>query len=119
MINAGHAAMHQAAAVRFIRTDWLLAPETTFSIYGERGSIDILAHHPPTASLLVVELKTDLVDVNGLMTAVDRYRRLAPDRPRPRLGSRLGVVLGRAAGIALQSAPPRRSCIRSADGIPR
>lgn len=54
MINAGHAAMHEAAAARFSGTGWVLAPETTFSIYGERGAIDILAHHPPTASLLVV-----------------------------------------------------------------
>ena len=78
MINAGHAAMHDVAARAFARTGWTLVPEATFSIYGERGAIDILAYHARTGSLLVVELKTDIVDVQGLIGAVDRYRRLAP-----------------------------------------
>ena len=104
MINAGHAAMHEAAAARFSGTGWVLAPETTFSIYGERGAIDILAHHPPTASLLVVELKTDLVDVNGLMTAVDRYRRLAPRIARDR-GWAVGSV---SCWVALRESPSNR-----------
>jgi HTH-type transcriptional regulator/antitoxin HipB len=85
MLNAGHAAMDTSAAELLGRLRWLTAPETTFSVYGERGSIDILAFHAPTGSLLVIELKTDLVDLSGLLTAVDRYRRLAPQ-----LAERLG-----------------------------
>lgn len=84
MLNSGHAAMHEAAALEFAGTDWLTAAETTFAIYGERGVIDILAFHPPTGALLVIELKTDLVDVQGLIGAVDRYRRLAPQIARER-----------------------------------
>lgn len=84
MLNAGHAAMHEAASLEFVGTEWLLSSETTFAIYGERGVIDILAFHPPTGALLVVELKTDLVDVQGLIGAVDRYRRLAPQVARER-----------------------------------
>lgn len=78
MLNAGHAALHVVVAQLFVGTPWVSAPETTFSFYGERGVIDILAFHPPTGSLLVIELKTGLVDVHELMSAVDRYRRLAP-----------------------------------------
>jgi transcriptional regulator with XRE-family HTH domain len=85
MLNSGHGAMHASAASMLRQHAWLTAPETTFSIYGERGAIDILAFHPPTGSLLVIELKTDLVDVSGLLGAVDRYRRLAPQ-----LAARLG-----------------------------
>lgn len=84
MLNAGHASMHVAVARLFAGTPWLLSPETTFAVYGERGVIDILAFHPPTGALLVIELKTDLVDVQGLMSAVDRYRRLAPRIARER-----------------------------------
>jgi len=84
MLNAGHAALHVAVARVFARTPWLLAPEATFAVYGERGVIDILAFHPPSGALLVVELKTDLVDVQQLMSAVDRYRRLAPRIARER-----------------------------------
>jgi transcriptional regulator with XRE-family HTH domain len=85
LLNAGHAAMHETAA-RLLRRrpDWLTAPEVSFSVYGERGVIDLLAFHPPTGSLLVIELKTQLVDVEGLLTAVDRHRRLAPRLARDR-----------------------------------
>ena len=48
------------------------------------GVIDILAFHRRTAALLVIELKTDLVDVQGLIGTVDRYRRLAPQVARER-----------------------------------
>ena len=57
---------------------WLLAPEASFSIYGERGVIDLLAYHPATGSLLVIELKTSIVDVNEVVGTLDRKARLAP-----------------------------------------
>jgi transcriptional regulator with XRE-family HTH domain len=78
MLNAGHAALHEAAVRLLMTSGWVSAPEATFAIYGERGAIDILAHHPDASALLVVELKTQLVDIQGLIGAVDRYRRLAP-----------------------------------------
>jgi transcriptional regulator with XRE-family HTH domain len=56
---------------------WAVAPEVSFSIYGERGVIDILAFHEPTGTLLVIELKTAIVDVNELVGNADRKRRLA------------------------------------------
>ena len=56
---------------------WAFRPETSFAIYGERGVIDILAWHAGHRALLVIELKTDIVDVNDLVGAVDRKRRLA------------------------------------------
>lgn len=57
--------------------DWEIAPEVSFSIYGERGVIDVLAWHGPSRTLLVVELKTEIVDVNELMGKADQRRRLA------------------------------------------
>lgn len=84
MLNAGHAAMHEAAARELAGTEWLTAAETTFSIYGERGIIDILCFHQQSGALLVIEVKTDLVDVQALIGAVDRYRRLAPQVARDR-----------------------------------
>jgi len=84
MLNAGHAAMHEATAKAFAELNWLVSPETSFSIFGERGVIDILAFHPSSSALLIVELKTQLVDVQGLIGAVDRYRRLGPRIARDR-----------------------------------
>ncbi len=77
--------MHEAVAQTFATlTGWLAEPEVSFSIYGERGIIDILAWHLQTRSLLVIELKTELVDVNELMGSLDRKRRLAMEVARQR-----------------------------------
>jgi hypothetical protein len=78
VLNAGHAAMHEQVATMLSATPaWLFRPEVSFAIYGERGVIDILAFHPQTGALLVIELKTELVDVQDLIGSVDRYTRLA------------------------------------------
>lgn len=104
MLNAGHAAMHVAVARLFRGRPWLLSPETTFAIYGERGVIDVLAFHPPRGSLLVIELKTDLVDLQGLIGSVDRYRRQAP-----RIASERGwKVTSVSSWIILRDSPTNR-----------
>jgi transcriptional regulator with XRE-family HTH domain len=78
LLNARHAAFHEAMARRLgTSAGWVFEPEVSFSIEGERGVIDVLAWHAATRSLLVIELKTEIVDVNDLMTTVDRRRRLA------------------------------------------
>jgi putative transcriptional regulator len=85
LLGAHHSAMHEAAAQLFAGLpDWVALPEVTFSIYGERGSIDILAWHAATRSLLVIELKTELVDVQDTVGTLDRKVRLATKIARRR-----------------------------------
>lgn len=57
---------------------WLVVPEASFSIYGERGVVGLLAFHRQSGALLVIELKTVIVDVNELVGTLDRMWRLAP-----------------------------------------
>jgi len=78
LLSAGHAAMHERLA-RIVGhlPSWVMAPEVTFAVFGERGVIDILAFHPGRRVVLVIELKSQLVDVHELLGQVDRYRRLA------------------------------------------
>lgn len=79
LLNRGHSALHESVA-RMFRDElpaWILAPEVSFAIFSERGVIDILAWHPGRRALLVIELKTDLVDMNELVGTFDRKRRLA------------------------------------------
>jgi len=78
LLNAGHSAMHELVAGMLTAAGWEVVPERSFSIWGERGIIDILAWHAPTRTLLIVELKTEIVEVQRLIGTVDRYRRLAP-----------------------------------------
>ena len=78
LLNARHSRLHESVARYFIALpDWSIEPEVSLSIYGERGVIDILAWHAATRSLLVIELKTRIVDVQALVGDVDRKRRLA------------------------------------------
>ena len=78
LLNARHSAMHEAMARQFATIGgWVAEPEVSFSVYGERGIIDILAWHPVARIVVVVELKTELVDINEMMGTLDRKRRLA------------------------------------------
>ncbi|HEY8869246.1 MAG TPA: helix-turn-helix transcriptional regulator [Candidatus Limnocylindrales bacterium] len=56
---------------------WVVRPEVSFSIYGERGVIDLLAWHPERRALVVIELKTEIVDVGELLGTLSRKQRLA------------------------------------------
>jgi transcriptional regulator with XRE-family HTH domain len=78
LLNSRHAAMAEMMAASFTRMpDWILQPEVTFSVYGERGVIDFVAWHPVRRAMLLIELKTELVDIGDLMATADRRRRLA------------------------------------------
>jgi transcriptional regulator with XRE-family HTH domain len=85
LLNARHAAMHESFG-GFLRSQpgWDCAPEVSFSIYGERGVIDILAWHEASRALLVIELKTEIVDPQEIAGTLDRKRRLAPVIARDR-----------------------------------
>ncbi len=79
LLNARHSALHESVA-RLFRDElpaWILAPEVSFAIYSDRGVIDILAWHPGRRALLVIEIKTDLADMNELLGTFDRKRRVA------------------------------------------
>jgi transcriptional regulator with XRE-family HTH domain len=85
LVDARHAGMVETLVRRLSSLpDWIVHPEVTFSIFGERGSIDILAWHPARRALLVIEVKGAIGDVGGLVRQVDRYRRLARDIARER-----------------------------------
>jgi transcriptional regulator with XRE-family HTH domain len=78
MLNLRHSLLAESVvASRAGLRGWLVAPEVSFSIFGERGVIDLLAYHAPTRSLLVIELKTLIVDVGELVGTLDRKARLA------------------------------------------
>ena len=44
---------------------------------GERGVIDVVVWHADSRSLLLIELKTRIVDVSALMATMDVRRRVA------------------------------------------
>jgi transcriptional regulator with XRE-family HTH domain len=84
LLNARHAALADAVADYLRALGWEVAPEVSFAIGAERGWIDLLAWHAPTRTLLVIELKTEIVDLHDLIGTLDRKHRLAPAIARPR-----------------------------------
>jgi transcriptional regulator with XRE-family HTH domain len=97
LLDEAHSAIVEALVRRLERHGWVVVPEASFSIFGERGSIDVLAWHERAAALLVVEVKSAVPDIQGLLSNLDRKARLGaeaarPFRWKPRSVSRLLVV---------------------------
>lgn len=92
LLNARHAALADAVAAYLRSLGWEVAPEVSFAIGGERGWVDLLAWHAPTRTLLVLELKTEIVDLHDLIGTLDRKHRLAPAIARQRGWQPLSVA---------------------------
>ena len=75
--DSRHAALVDRMVTRLRSDGWEVATEVSFSVFGERGSIDILAFEPTTGALLVIEVKTVVPDVGGMLATLDRKVRLA------------------------------------------
>jgi transcriptional regulator with XRE-family HTH domain len=77
LLSRAHSRLAEQVAGHLRESGWAVEPEVSFSIYGERGVIDQLAWHPGRSHLLVLELKTEFVDVNEMLGTFDRKIRLA------------------------------------------
>jgi transcriptional regulator with XRE-family HTH domain len=85
LLNRAHASLHESIAAYFRGLpDWTVVPEVSYSIWGERGVIDIVAWHAATRSLLIIELKTILVDPQELTGSTDQRVRLGREIVRDR-----------------------------------
>ena len=87
-----HARLVERMVSRLRADGWEVATEVSFNVYGERGSIDILAFDPVSGALLVVEVKSVVPDVGGMLMTLDRKIRLAPRIARQQLGWRAVTV---------------------------
>lgn len=77
VISGRHAAMAERLTAMLVAAGWDVRPEASFNNFGERGVVDLVAWHPRHRTLLLIEIKTELVDPSGLLAATDRRRRLA------------------------------------------
>ena len=92
LLDAGHASLAETASRMLTAGGWVVQPEVSFSEYGERGAIDLLAWHPSTRTLLVVEIKTEITGVESTLRIHDMKCRLAPKIARARFGWDARVV---------------------------
>jgi len=77
LLDADHAAIVEVVAATLRRLEWQVAVEVSFNVRGEWGSIDVLAFHPATGVILVVEVKTVVPDLQATIFTLDRKTRLA------------------------------------------
>lgn len=76
LLDEAHAAIVDMVVVLLRAAGWEVAVEVSFSIWGERGSIDVLAFHRSTGILLVVEVKSVVPDSQATLAGIDRKARL-------------------------------------------
>ena len=120
--DEGHAALVGTMALLLKETGWEVAVEVEFS----GGSIDLLGWHAATRTLLVVEVKSRLTDVQATLRQLGRYERLAPALARRRgwdvasLGRLLVLpqtraqrrAMATATGVMSAALPERNAAVR-------
>jgi transcriptional regulator with XRE-family HTH domain len=83
-LDERHAQLVETVIGWLTRNGWRTEVEVTYAIYGERGSIDVLAFHPSTGSLLVIEVKTEITSIEETLRRHDEKVRLGPRIARDR-----------------------------------
>lgn len=99
LLDERHAATVEAVARLLLHTGWEVAPEVTYSEYGERGSIDLFAARADRQAIAVFEIKGDVTTIEETLRKHDEKTRLAADKLavrrlgwRPRTVGRILVI---------------------------
>ena len=78
VLDEAHARLGERVVGMLQGDGWGVAiPEVSFSVFGDRGSVDILGWHPATRSLLVIELKSEIASIEETLRRHDVKLRLA------------------------------------------
>lgn len=76
LVDRAHAALQNAAAARLAQAGWMARAEVSFNHYGDRGRCDLVAWHARTRTLLVVEVKSRIGDLQDTLGRLDTKARL-------------------------------------------
>lgn len=76
LMDSAHAALEELTVQALRATNWMSEVEVSFNWYGDRGRCDAVAFDPGTRTLLIVEAKTRLGDVQDLLGRLDVKVRL-------------------------------------------
>lgn len=114
LVDAHHAALVRAIALRLERLGWIVHVEVSFNHFGDRGRCDLVGWHPPTATLVVVEAKTRIGDIQDTIGRLDVKQRLGAEIAR-QLG--LGPPAMIAGALVLDEVGANRRVIRDFEPI--
>lgn len=110
LVDAAHAALVEIVVGVLRRYNWEVEVEFTFNVFGDRGSVDVLAWHAATRTLLIIEVIT----IHGLAIDARVARAKAARGPGRGAGA---ARLGCSARSSWPTGPPRIG--RSSRGMPR
>jgi hypothetical protein len=114
LIDAKHAAVTSVAARRLEHHAWVVRTEVSFNHFGDRGRCDLAAWHPATRTLLILEVKASLGDLQEALGRLD---------VKVRLGHQIatGMGVGRptriVGGFVLAAGGANRRVIRQHDAM--
>ena len=80
LLDARHASLIAARVHRLTDGGWDPSVEVTYSVYGERGSIDILGARVSVRAVLVEEVKSELANLEATIRKLDEKVRLVRQR---------------------------------------
>ncbi len=78
LLDRRHAQLQDRVVRLLSEAGWEVRVEESFNHFGERGSVDILAWRPDCRALLLVEIKTELVDLQDTVRTLDVKARVVP-----------------------------------------
>lgn len=96
LLDADHAALVNQVVAYLHAQGWLAFVEYTFNHFGERGSVDVVGWHPSQRCLLLVEVKSRILDTQETIATLGRKTRVVPQLLAAERGWRaegIGIVL--------------------------
>ncbi len=115
LLDARHARIAGVVVSLLLGLGWRVEVEVTYSAFGERGSIDILAWWPPARIALVVEIKSELVSVEATVRKLDeKVRQTIETIAETRFGERPSAV---ARLLVLPDSTTERRRVARADSV--
>jgi transcriptional regulator with XRE-family HTH domain len=110
LLDERHAALLEQVVGVLRAAGWQVAVEVSYQVYGERGSIDILAIDRRSGTALVIEMRTEIASAEETIRRLDAKARLAPRVCFERFGWRPRVV---ARCLVLSEGETHRRRIRA------
>lgn len=112
LLDERHASTASAVSHRLSTHGWVVTPEVSFNHFGDRGSVDLLALHPSSRLLLVVEVKSEIASAEEMLRRLDVKARLG----RTIASERLGVApVGVARLLAVRASSANRDRVGRLD----
>jgi transcriptional regulator with XRE-family HTH domain len=107
LLDADHSRLSSSLVGHLRSWGWDPRVEVTYAAAGRSGSIDILAWHPATRILLVIEVKTSIASGEATLRKLDEKVRVAGGLTRERFGWS-PITVGRLLAVEDTSTNRRR-----------